>query len=138
MMTLGIAADGTVEVPPLAQTGLAGWYEPGPSPGEEGSAVVIGHVDNRSAPAVFFGLRRLRGGEAIEVERADGSIALFLVDSLRQVSKGSFPTDEVYSESGPAVLRLITCGGSFDRAQGSYRDNLIVTAHFAGLRNSEK
>jgi sortase (surface protein transpeptidase) len=126
---LGRAADGTVEVPSDWQ--VAGWYAPGPRPGDPGSAVILGHVDSKSGPAVFYRLRELDRGDEIRVARADGSTVRFIVERTQQYPKDRFPTDEVYYPTLTPALRLVTCGGAFDPTAGHYRSNIIV---FATLR----
>jgi sortase (surface protein transpeptidase) len=106
----------------------AGWYAEGPRPGQPGPAVVIGHVDWDHSPAVFFHLHDLRPGDPVYVDRADRSTARFRVIGLSQVPKSRFPTDRVFAPTLEPSLRLVTCGGSFDRATGNYRDNVIVFA----------
>ena len=123
---LGQARDGTVQVPSRWQ--VAGWYALGPRPGEPGSAVILGHVDSKRGPAVFFRLRELRPGDRIEVTRADGSSVRFVVQQTRQYDKRRFPTDEVYYPTLTPELRLVTCGGQFDATAGHYRSNIIVFA----------
>ena len=123
---LGRASDGTVEVP--NRPDLAGWYAPGPRPGDPGSAVILGHVDDDHAPAVFYRLRELRAGDQLTVTRADGSAVRFVVQRTRQYDKQQFPTDEVYYPTLRSTLRLITCGGRFDPTTGHYRSNIIVFA----------
>jgi sortase (surface protein transpeptidase) len=123
---LGRAPDGTVEVP--NQFDLAGWYAPGPRPGDLGSAVILGHVDSDRGPAVFYRLRELRAGDQLTVTRADGSAVRFVVQRTRQYDKQQFPTDEVYYPTLRPTLRLITCGGQFDPADGHYQSNIIVFA----------
>lgn len=113
---LGRAADGTVEVPSDWQ--VAGWYAPGPRPGDPGSAVILGHVDSKSGPAVFYRLRELDRGDEIRVARADGSTVRFVVERTQQYPKGRFPTDEVYYPTLTPTLRLVTCGGAFDPTAG--------------------
>jgi sortase (surface protein transpeptidase) len=131
LMALGLRDDGSLEVPP---TGFpAGWFTQAPTPGELGPAVIAGHVDWAGSPGVFFSLRDLAPGDTITVAREDGSRARFLVDSVQQFPKDAFPTDQVYADIDHAGLRLITCGGSFDRAARSYRDNIVVFAHLAGV-----
>lgn len=116
-------------VPPLEKPHLTGWYELGPSPGEVGNAVVVGHVDSRATgPAVFFHLGALKPGDTIEITRADGTVATFVVDGVARYPKDKFPTDLVYGPADRAQLRLITCGGTFDRSARSYRDNVVVFA----------
>ncbi|MCZ7418757.1 class F sortase [Verrucosispora sp. WMMA2121] len=129
IMALGTNPDGTVQVPPLDQAMLAGWYEPGPSPGERGNAVIVGHVDSAAiGPAVFFSLGALRPGDTVSVERADGRTATFRVDSVASYPKDAFPTEQVYGPSERPGLRVVTCGGQFDEATGDYPDNVIVFA----------
>jgi sortase (surface protein transpeptidase) len=126
---LGRAPDGTVEVP--NRPDLAGWYAPGPRPGDPGSAVLLGHVDDDQAPAVFYRLRDLRPGDRLSVTRADGSAVRFVVQRTQQYPKDRFPTDDVYYPTLNPTLRLITCGGQFDPADGHYRSNVIVFATMA-------
>ncbi|RIV36577.1 class F sortase [Micromonospora radicis] len=129
IMPLGTNPDGTVQVPPLDQALLAGWYEPGPSPGEVGNAVIVGHVDSAAiGPAVFFSLGALQPGDVITVSRADGQPANFQVDSVASYPKDAFPTEQVYGPSDRPGLRVVTCGGQFDEATGDYPDNVIVFA----------
>jgi sortase (surface protein transpeptidase) len=123
---LGRAPDRTVEVP--SDWDVAGWYAEGPRPGDPGSAVVLGHVDSRSGPAVFYRLDELGRGARVEVVRADGSRARFTVDRTERYAKARFPTADVYYPTLTPMLRLVTCGGPFDAASGHYRDNVIVFA----------
>jgi len=129
IMSLGLNADGTVQVPPLDQAMKAGWYSPGPSPGETGNAVIVGHVDSaKLGPAVFFNLGSLTPGDVIRVTRADGSTATFTVDEVKSYPKTAFPTELVYGPSNKAGLRVVTCGGQFDQSSGSYLNNVIAFA----------
>jgi Sortase domain len=123
---LGRAADGTIEVP--SRPAVAGWFTEGPWPGQPGPAVILGHVDSRSGPAVFYRVGRLRAGAAVLVDRADGSTARFRVTSVSRVRKTRFPTAEVYSPTLQPSLRLVTCGGRIDPETGHYRDNVIAYA----------
>ncbi|MEV0810058.1 class F sortase [Micromonospora sp. NPDC050200] len=121
--------NGTLEVPPLDRPTVAGWYRPGVSPGEAGNAVVVGHVDTRDGPAVFFDLGRLRPGDTVRVTRADSRTVTFAVDGVETYPKRSFPTALVYGPGGPAAaLRLVTCGGRFDERSRDYSDNIVVRA----------
>lgn len=123
---IGVAASGAL-VPPRA-TDVAGWFSAGPAPGDNGPALLAGHVDSYTGPGVFFRLTELRRGDQVVVARADHSSVTFVVDSARRVSKAAFPTELVYSPKPVAMLRLVTCGGAFDPAARSYRDNIIVNA----------
>jgi sortase (surface protein transpeptidase) len=135
IMGLGVDAEGVLQTPPLEQAQLAGWYQNGPSPGEIGNGVVVGHVDSRAmGPAVFFKLGELRAGDVIEIKRKDASVAKFVVDGTASYPKSAFPTDLVYGPSDQAGLRLITCGGEFDRAARSYLNNIIVFARLVPAR----
>lgn len=124
--SLGRAADRSIALPSRPE--LAGWFSGGPRPGQPGPAVIIGHVDWAHSPAVFFRLSELSAGDLVTVDRADGSVGRFRVTRLHQVPKTRFPTDEVYAPDLAPSLRLITCGGSFDRTSRNYRDNVIVFA----------
>lgn len=128
LIPLGLNPDGTVEVPPVEQPMQAGWYQLARTPGETGPAVLLGHVDGKSRPGIFYRLRELAQGDEIEVSRKDGTTARFQVTRTEQIAKDRFPTDAVYGDTNVPELRLITCGGSFDEAARSYRDNIIVYA----------
>jgi hypothetical protein len=126
LVRLGLEADRTMEVPD--DFGRAGWFAEGPAPGQPGPAVIAGHVDSKTGPAVFYRLRDLRPGDQLAVTRADGSRLRFVVEGARSFPKAGFPTDAVFGPTPAAELRLVTCAGTFDRARGSYRDNLVVFA----------
>ncbi|SCL18424.1 Sortase family protein [Micromonospora nigra] len=133
VMSLGTNPDGTVEVPPLEQAHLAGWYSPGASPGEAGNAVIVGHVDSAATgPAVFFSLGALRRGDTVGVTREDGRQLTFQVDDVRSYPKAAFPTELVYGPSDRPGLRVVTCGGVFDEATRDYPDNVVVFASLVG------
>jgi sortase (surface protein transpeptidase) len=122
--TLQRAADNSIEVP--RQPRIAGWWADGPRPGQRGPAVVLGHVDSRHGPAVFFRLDELRAGDEVLVERADGSTVRFVVTEAHWYPKDQFPTELVYYPTLKPELRLVTCGGPIDLSTGHYRDNLVV------------
>jgi Sortase domain len=129
LQRLGRDQHGAVEVPSGPQEwDTAGWYAPGTRPGDPGSAVILGHVDSKRGPAVFYRLRELRAGDPVVVVRADGSRARFVVERVEQYPKARFPTEDVYYPTLSPKLRLVTCGGTFDRAAGHYRDKVIVFA----------
>jgi hypothetical protein len=121
---LGLAPDQSIEVP--RQPSSAGWWAGGPRPGQVGPAVILGHVDSKTGPAVFFRLGELEAGDEVLVERADGTTARFLVTSLGRYHKAEFPSELVYYPTVEPELRLVTCGGPFDPSTGHYRDNLVV------------
>jgi sortase (surface protein transpeptidase) len=125
LVALGLNDDGSMEVPDF---GLAGWYEPGPRPGDPGPAVIAAHVDSVRGPDVFFRLRDLTTGDKITVEYADGSDSTFVVSESEQQLKDDLPVERIWNDTDDAVLRLITCGGEFDTAARSYLSNLIVYA----------
>ena len=129
LVRLGLQPNGTLEVP--SQFGVAGWWAGGPSPGEKGPAVIVGHVDSTAGPGVFYRLGRLRPGAVVWVSREDGASVEFVVQRVEQVSKTRFPTGEVYGPQPGAALRLVTCGGAFDGSTGHYVDNVIVFASAA-------
>jgi sortase (surface protein transpeptidase) len=126
LVRLGLNADGTMEVP--RDYDLAGWFTGGAMPGQDGPAVISGHVDSKSGPAVFYRLRDLRRGDTIRVQRAHGDWLAFEVTGTARYAKAEFPTDAVFGPVTGPVLRVITCGGDFDRASGHYLDNVVVTA----------
>jgi len=130
LVDLGLNRNGTLQVP--ASTRVAGWFTGSPRPGAVGPAVIAGHVDSRTGPAIFFWLRTLRPGERIYVGRSDGTLAVFTVTSVRMYRKDEFPTDAVYSPVPDPELRLITCGGIFDPSLGSYLSNVVVFARLTG------
>lgn len=129
VVRLGLNRDGTLQVP--EDFGVTGWFTGGPAPGETGPAVIAGHIDSRRGPAVFYRLHALRPGDRVAVERADGTTVQFAVEGSAQYPKRAFPTEAVFGPSPDPLLRLITCGGAFDRSTRHYRDNVVVTARLA-------
>jgi sortase (surface protein transpeptidase) len=125
---VAIGVDATGALVPPQRADVTGWFTAGPVPGTIGPALLAGHVDSRTGPGVFFRLAELRRGDVVTVDRADGGTVSFVVGSVERVSKAAFPTELVYSPKPVAMLRLVTCGGSFDRSAQSYRDNIIVNA----------
>ncbi|PPK67552.1 class F sortase [Actinokineospora auranticolor] len=126
LVPLGLTAGGELQAP--ADFARVGWFTGGSAPGDPGPAVLAGHVDSRNGPAVFARLRELRPGDLVEVRRSDGADAVFAVDTVQRHPKDAFPTGAVYGPVPGAALRLITCGGVFDRRRSSYRDNVVVFA----------
>ncbi|MFI6444652.1 class F sortase [Kitasatospora sp. NPDC050543] len=132
---LTLDAAGALNPPPADNKNLVGWYRGGPTPGERGSAVVAGHVDTKTGPAVFLFLNMLKPGSKVEITRADKTVAVFSVDSVETFAKDTFPDQKVYGDTGEAQLRLITCGGVYDKKRKDYLDNVVVFAH---LESSHK
>jgi sortase (surface protein transpeptidase) len=130
LVPLGLNADRTVEVPPVEAPMQAGWYEHSPTPGQTGPSIVLGHVDGGGQDGIFARLHELAPGDEIRIGREDEQVARFVVERTEQFPKTEFPADQVYGDTKGPELRLITCGGSFDEAANSYRDNVIVFAVF--------
>ncbi|MEU5149229.1 class F sortase [Streptomyces yangpuensis] len=128
--TLKQNGDGTMQTP--KDPALAGWYEPGPTPGSEGPAVIAGHVTWNGAAAVFEKLKTMKGGDTIKVTRKDGKTVTFTVDKVSEYPKAEFPTLEVYKNLDHAGLRLVTCGGEFDPKKHYYNSNVVVFARMTG------
>lgn len=126
---LGTTAEGALDVP--SDPGVTGWWADGVRPGRHGPAVIAGHVDWTDGPAVFFRLGELRPGDVVEVEGRDGHRLTFTVVEILEVPKEEFPTATVYGPTERPTLRLITCGGPFDRAGGHYLHNVVVTAEWS-------
>ena len=123
---LGLQSDGEIEVPDSFKT--VGWYKYGPTPGELGPSVVLGHVDSKAGAEVFYNLRNMEVGDEIFIEREDGTVAVFEVTELEQHPQDDFPTEEVYGDLNYPGLRLITCSGVYDQGEARYTHNLIVYA----------
>ncbi|TMR95654.1 class F sortase [Nonomuraea basaltis] len=119
---------GKLGTPPLSKPNQTGWYRFSPLPGEVGPAIINGHVSTRKGPAVFDRLRELAKGDHIYVYRSDGKVTRFTVSGIEQVSKSSFPTSRVYGNTESSQLRLVTCGGVFNKTAHSYTDNIVVYA----------
>ncbi|RKN38548.1 class F sortase [Streptomyces hoynatensis] len=131
LVPVGLTPDGWIDTPPEDSPGVAGWYEGGVTPGTVGTAVIVGHVDDREGPAVFYGLGALVPGHGVEVAREDGRTARFTVYDIAVYDKDAVPA-HVYRDTGQPELRLITCGGSFDEA-GGYSGNVVVFARLSGV-----
>ncbi|MFF4211026.1 class F sortase [Streptomyces sp. NPDC001796] len=127
----GLDAQGAVDPPPFDEPGVVAWYQGGVTPGAAGTALFVGHVDTRSKPAVFYRIGTLRPGAAVRVVRDDGKVAEFTVESVEVLSRDHFDARQAYGqrEPGRAELRLITCGGTYDKASDSYSANVIVSAY---------
>ncbi|MFI6766230.1 class F sortase [Streptomyces sp. NPDC050355] len=127
VLPLGLDEDGWIAAPPASDAQLAGWYKAAPSPGERGTAVLVGHVDSAGGPAVFYGLGALEKGRTIRVTREDGRIAVFEVYGVRVFGKHGFPARKVYGDTGRPELRVLTCGGAYSAGSG-YTGNVVVFA----------
>ncbi|HUC87696.1 MAG TPA: class F sortase [Candidatus Binatia bacterium] len=127
LMSVGQAADGTIKMPPILDW-IAGWYKDGPTPGQVGPAIIVGHVDNYESIWVFWRLRYVQPGDDIFVTRSDGSTAHFKITALEQYGQNSFPTSIVYGNTNYPALRIITCGGTFSSVTESYNENTVVFA----------
>lgn len=126
---LAIGNKGRLDPPPPHNTNLVGWYAKGVSPGERGTAIIAGHVDTATSPAVFARLGELDKGDRFRVLRADGSKATFVVDETESFEKDDFPDERVYADTPDAQVRLITCAGDYDHAAKDYTENLVIFAH---------
>jgi hypothetical protein len=128
---LGLNSDGTLEVP--SSFSETGWFRGGPEPGEPGASIVVGHVDSKAGPGVFYSLRALRRGDVIKISLEGGSIIRFTVRSSFSTPKQGFPTERVYRHEGAPTLELITCDGMFDQSTGHYVDNYVVVAKLTSV-----
>ncbi|MEU2183289.1 class F sortase [Streptomyces thermolilacinus] len=128
VVRLGLEKSGQLQSPPVDNPGLTGWYKDGATPGEKGTAIMVGHRDTRKGPAVFLNLDALKPGNTVRVTREDGITAVFTVDRVSTFDKEDFPDKEVYGPAERPELRLLTCGGTFDRKKG-YEANIVVFAH---------
>ncbi|WP_328681071.1 class F sortase [Streptomyces sp. NBC_00322] len=130
---VGLDADGWVDAPPLQNSNLAGWYRGAVSPGERGTSVVVGHVDNAAGPAVFYSLGSLQRGSRIEILRGDGRTAVFAVYAVQVFAKKSFPAERIYRDTPRPELRVITCGGGYTKKTG-YDGNVVASARLTEVR----
>ncbi|MCW6008083.1 class F sortase [Micromonospora sp. CPCC 205371] len=131
---VGLAGDGSIDVPAATRRQEAGWYRESPTPGQFGPAIIVGHVDSRTGPAVFHELRELRPGAKIEIARRDGSVAIFEVNSVERFDKEHLPIDRMYADFSRPSLRLITCGGRWVGGSTGYADNVVVFASLVRAR----
>lgn len=131
---VGLASDGSIAVPDVGRAGEVGWYDQGPTPGQYGPAVIVGHVDTTTGPAVFHDLKNLDDGDRIEVTREDHSVAVFEVTRIERYGKERLPVADVYGDFSRPNLRLITCGGRWVGGETGYADNLVVYASLVQAR----
>jgi LPXTG-site transpeptidase (sortase) family protein len=128
LVQLGLNTDKSIQTPPVDKPQQAGWYKFGPTPGQVGPAVILGHIDGDHHEGIFWRLHDVKPGDQVTVGRQDGTTATFTVSRTVEVHKDTFPTSAVYGNTSDPQLRLITCGGAFDATTGHYLDNLIVYA----------
>ncbi|MDC0769301.1 class F sortase [Streptomyces sp. HD] len=130
----GLDSQGAIDPPPYDRPGAVGWYAAGAKPGAAGAALLVGHADTATRPAVFHRIAALKPGATIRVLRDDGRVAEFTVDNVRVLARDRFDAHQAYGarHSGRAELRLITCGGTFDPTAHAYTANVIVSAYLTG------
>lgn len=129
LIDLGKRNDGTLEVPEGADTNMPSWFNQSPAPGQIGTSVIIGHVDQLDGqPSIFFRLGELKLNDRIDIQREDGSNVSFIVVDKKKIPKKDFPSNEVYAPSSSSSLRLITCGGEYDSTVSDYDSNIIIYA----------
>ncbi|MFB7506702.1 class F sortase [Streptomyces broussonetiae] len=130
---IGLDKDRQLETPPVDRPQLVGWYQRGPTPGESGTAIAVGHRDTMTGPAVFALLAQAEPCKLIEVTRDDGRTAVYTVDKVKVYDKTGFPDKEVYAPAGRPELRILTCGGYYSRRTG-YTSNVVVFAHLTATK----
>ncbi|MET9429411.1 class F sortase [Streptomyces sp. NPDC003036] len=135
---LSIGPSGRLEAPPDDDVNLVGWFAAGVSPGQLGTAIVAGHLDTKTSPAVFARLSTVQPGNRVAISRKDGTTATFVVDTIESFPQDDFPDERVYSDTADAQLRLITCGGSYDHEKKRYTENTVVFAHLDAVTQSAR
>ncbi|MET8148244.1 class F sortase [Actinoplanes sp. NPDC049668] len=135
VLNVGFAKDGSVGTPPLKRHNEVGWFDQGPTPGQFGPALIVGHADTRTGPSVFHDLGRLKPGQRIEVLREDNRVAVFRINSVEHFDKEKLPKKRVYGDYSRPSLRLVTCGGSWLGGERGYSDNVIVFASLTGTKD---
>jgi LPXTG-site transpeptidase (sortase) family protein len=132
LVNVGLNSDGTPGTPTGSNANKAAWLTTSPTPGTDGSSIIVGHVQTRAGPSIFFNLGKLAHGDQVYIIRSDGSTALFNVVAVQAFDKTSIPNDTVYAKSGDPELRLITCGGNWDPTHRQFSQNIIAYARFSG------
>lgn len=136
LVGVGTDAQNHMQVPPVSQPQQAAWYNRAPTPGALGPSVVLGHVNGDGKQGVFSELSKAQRGQLIDIDRADGTTAIFTVYDVQTVPKDKFPTQDVYGNVPDAQIRLITCGGDLDRAAHNYLSNVIVYGVLTGVKKT--
>ena len=134
LVPTGLQENGSLEVPPVSEPMQASWFDQSPTPGEVGPSIILGHVNGGGQPGIFANLKDVVAGSQVFIDRADGQRAVFEVSRVDTIPKDSFPTDAVYNDTANPQLRLITCGGDYDRSARSYLSNVIVYADFVEVQ----
>ncbi|GHB41192.1 class F sortase [Streptomyces cirratus] len=136
VISRGLDREGAIEPPPYENPGTVGWWSGGTQPGRAGTALLVGHVDTRSKPAVFYGLSTVQRGEKVGVVRSDGSVAEFTIEDVRVYERAGFDPGKAYGPKVPgrAELRLVTCGGTYDKKAKQYSANVVVAAYLTGVK----
>ncbi|MFD4136190.1 class F sortase [Streptomyces goshikiensis] len=134
VISRGLDKDGAIDPPPYDRPGTVGWWGGGAQPGTAGTALLVGHVDTASKPAVFYGLSSAKPGDSVRVVRADGTVAEFTVEDVQVYERAGFDPHKAYGPRVPgrAELRLVTCGGTYDKAAKRYSANVVVSAYLTG------
>lgn len=134
---IGLRLDrqGRLNTPPMSRPHEVGWYRGGSVPGAAGTAVIVGHRDTRTGPAIFLNLNALHSGDLVNISRADHRTAVFSVDSVKTYKRKDFPNSKVYGNTGRPELRLLTCGGTFNKKTG-YGANVVAFAHLKDIRKT--
>lgn len=140
VVSRGLDEDGAITPPSFDTPQTVGWYGSGTEPGAKGPALFVGHVDTETKPAVFYGLSAARPGARVEVTRTDGTIAEFTIDDVQVFTRERFNAQKAYGprKDGRAELRLITCGGTYDRSAHTYTANVVVSAYLTGEKSAER
>ena len=120
----GLLDTGQMAVPDNRDT--VAWFSPGAAPGQQGNAVMAGHVDDKTGPAVFFSLNRLTTGDFIHVKNKDGKRLTFIVTKKEAYDRKAAPLPFIFGPTNAKRLNLITCTGSFNRQQGTHEKRLVV------------
>ncbi|MER5931292.1 class F sortase [Streptomyces sp. NPDC002054] len=136
VISRGLDRNGAIDPPPYDRPGVVGWWSGGTKPGEAGAALLVGHVDTESKPAVFYGLSTAQPGDKVRVVRSDGSVVEFTIEAVRVYERRHFDAHKAYGPRVPgrAELRLVTCGGTYDKVAKEYTANVVVSAYLTATR----